>query len=208
LYARPIVTSRSALVFRLVARAAAGLVATAALVAPARAQEVLRGPYPFRNEYTLSLRGGYGFGPGDAPSGVTARVGFGFQLQGGLWLDLEVGGLTGSCAPAMPTERCTPTTGKLADVLAGVSYKLQMDVPVVPHARVVAGPLYAFPDGAPNALGLALRVGVGATYYLYEWLGFGAELSLLAGRAGYDDDLGISNGVTVLDATVGAELAF
>ncbi len=184
--------------------------AAAAAVAPLRADaadRLLEGPYPFRKENTLALLSGYAVGPGDTPSGVRAMLDYGYMLEGSLWLDIQIGMLASSCSPA-GQGGCGPEHNDIAAVLAGVSWKLQMDIPAIPYIRAAAGPLFFFPDGAKNAIGFGLRSGVGFKYFLYEWFGLGAELSGLIGRANYDDKAMLSRTVNVVDLSVGAEVAF
>jgi len=173
----------------------------------ARADNLLRGPFPFRHDNELSVHGGYGAGFGDTFAGPKALVDYGYKLQGGLWLDVELGFLSGVCQPDADDPACA-RKGNSAEVLAGVKWKLRMNVPVVPYAKVVGGLAYQFPDGVRSAVGPLVRVGVGAKYFFYEWLGIGGEVTASAGRAGYQDDAELSQALNGLDVTLGAELQF
>jgi hypothetical protein len=172
---------------------------------PARADELLAGPYPFLRENELSLHGGYGAGFGDTFGGVKTTIDYGYRLQGGWWLDLDLGLLSGRCpADAAGCSR----KGDSAEVLAGAKWKLRMNVPVVPYAKLLGGLAYQFPTAARSASGVMVRGGVGATYFLYEWLGLGAEVTVAAGHAGYADGTTLSRALGALDLTLGAELQF
>jgi hypothetical protein len=187
------------------------LCAAAASLVGARsglAEELLRGPYPFRKDNALALWGGYGVGPGDTPSGPRARLEYGFMIDGSLWLGLELGLLTSPCSPPAPAPSCGAQSGNLAEVMGGLVYKLQMDIPGVPYAKALAGPIYLFPDDAANALGFGVRAGLGFKYFLFEWLGLGAELGGLLGYAAIEEAAGVSSAVRTIDFLLGAEVAF
>lgn len=183
------------------------LTACALLVGPvAHADVLLRGPYPFLRDNELTVHGGYGAGFGDTFAGPKATVDYGYRLGGSLWLDIDGGFLSGSCRAAAGGP-CSGE-GDAAEVLAGIKWKLRMNVPVVPYGKLVAGLAYLFPDGARSGLGPLLRAGVGAHYFFYEWLGLGGELTAGLGHAGYQDAVGLSRTLGGLDVTAGAELAF
>jgi hypothetical protein len=175
--------------------------------APAYAEPLLEGPYPFAHDNELSVHGGYAAGFGDTFAGPKAIVDYGYKLDRGIWLDLGVGFLSGTCRPRMDNPACV-RKGDSAEVLAGIKWKLRMNVPVVPYAKVQVGFGYQFPDSARNAWGPMLRGGLGATYFLYEWIGIGAEVTAAAGHASYEDGSTLSRTVGGLDATLGAELQF
>jgi hypothetical protein len=107
-------------------------------------------------------------------SGFTAsrrRVDYGYQIAGSLWLDLRfdmIDATTGQERPCAGRNVATFT-----DVLGGIRYKLQTDIPLVPYAGRCSGRCSCSTDGAAGAFGVALRVSVGAKYFLYEWLGLG-----------------------------------
>jgi hypothetical protein len=172
---------------------------------PARADELLDGPYPFLRDNELSLHGGLGAGFGDTFGGVKTTLDYGYRLQGGLWLDLDLGLLSGWCRTQ--AAGCAGR-GDSAEVLAGVKWKLRMNVPVVPYAKLLAGVAYQFPAAQRSAAGVMLRGGFGATYFIYEWLGLGAEVTMAAGHAGYATGTTLSRALGSLDVTLGAELQF
>lgn len=192
---------------RLRAVAALGL-ALAAGTGAARADELLQGPHPFLRDNELSIHGGFGFGPGDAASGTRAAVDYGLNLGGGLWFDLQLAYLSGSCDGLSFATRCGPDTGDVAEVLGGFKWKFQMDVPVVPYAKLVVGPLFVLPDRARSAIGLLARGAIGGKYFFYDWLGVGAELGLAFGGAAFRDEDMLSGSVGWVDFALGAELQF
>jgi len=185
----------------------------AALIAlgpAARAEEaLLRGPYPFRNQNELGVRGGFALGLGDTPGGTQAIVDYGYRLDGGLWLNLEGGFLSGRCGGGLTFGRtCGVRTGNVADVLGGIKWKLAMDVPLVPYGKIAAGLFYLFPDEGKSGMGVGLRGGIGATYFLYEWLGVSLEAQIAAGRVSRDAADDVSPALGTIGLTLGAELAF
>ena len=181
--------------------------ALALAAGPAHAENLLEGPYPFLRDNELSIHGGYGAGFGDTFGGPKAFVDYGYKLNRGFWLDLDVGFLSGVCRPRVDNPDCV-RTGDTAEVLVGIKWKLRMNVPVVPYAKLVGGLAYQFPDAVRSAAGPMLRAGLGATYFFYEWIGVGAEVTASAGRAGYQDGATLSRALGGLDATLGAEVQF
>jgi hypothetical protein len=178
-----------------------------ALPGAARADNVLRGPYPFLRDNELAIHGGYAAGFGDTFAGPKAAVDYGYKLDAGWWLDLGASFLSGVCRPHAGSNACA-RVGDSAEVLAGVKWKLRMNVPVVPYAKAVAGLAYLFPDGARSGVGPVLRAGVGGHYYFYEWIGVGAELTAAVGHAGYQDSVGLARTLGSLELILGATLAF
>jgi hypothetical protein len=168
----------------------------------------LRGPHPFRKDNALSLGAGYGLASDFR--GVSAAVGYGYQLAGSLWLDLRFDLLDAANElprPSLPCEGCAEVA-TFADVLAGLRYKLQTDIPLVPYFGAVVGPVFLFNHGADGAVGVALRASAGAKYFLYEWLGLGLELGLMIGGALVDETAGLSGFVRMVDLGLGAEVQF
>jgi hypothetical protein len=187
------------------------LVCAAALVlaagAPARAETLLKGPHPFLRDNELSFHGGYGAGFGDSFAGPKAIVDYGYKIDGGVWLDLNVALLTGTCRPHMDSPACV-RKGDTAEVLAGIKWKLRMNIPLVPYLKLLGGVAYQFPESARSAAGPMVRAGLGAKYFLYDWLGLGGELTASAGHAAYQDGAILGRAVGGLDATLGAEVQF
>jgi hypothetical protein len=174
---------------------------------PVRAENLMEGPHPFLRDNELSLHGGYAAGFGDTFAGPKLVVDYGYKLDRGIWLDLGVGFMTGVCRPAVGDPACA-RKGNSAEVLAGIKWKLRMNVPVVPYAKLQAGLGYQFPESARNAWGPMLRGGLGGKYFLYEWFGVGAEITASVGRAGYEDGSTLSRALGGLDLTLGAEVQF
>jgi hypothetical protein len=183
------------------------VVALAGAAAPARAETILSGPYPFRRDNELSLHAGYGAGLGDTFAGPKAIVDYGYKLDRGVWLDLGLGFLSGVCRSQVDRPECA-RKGDTVEVLAGIKWKLRMNIPVVPYAKAQAGLGYQFPDGARSALGPILRGGLGGKYFIYEWIGVGAEVTASLGRAGYQDGATLSRTLGGFDFTLGTELQF
>jgi hypothetical protein len=170
--------------------------------AAAAEEPFLRGPHPFRKDNALSVGAGYGLASGF--HGVAAALDYGYQIAGSLWLDLRfdmVDAQTGADRPAAEVATFT-------DVLGGIRYKLQTDIPLVPYAGAVLGPVFLFHEGAAGAFGLALRVSAGAKYFLFEWLGLGVELGGVLGGAVVDEAAGLSSSVRLFDLGIGAEIQF
>jgi len=183
------------------------LVPLVAGASPARGDDLLRGPHPFLRDNELALHGGLGVGFGDTFAGPKGTVEYGYRLNGGLWLDLGVGFLSGSCRPRAGAPECA-RKGDTVEVLGGLKYKLRMNVPVVPYAKLLAGLAYLFPDDTTSAVGFAARAGAGAKYFPYHWIGVGAEVTFGFGRAGYADRAPLARALAALDLLAGVELHF
>lgn len=168
----------------------------------ARAEDILRGPHPFVKENSLSLSGGLTASSGAAVGGTRMHLNYGYQFSGSIWLDLHAGVVDGG--PDTPGDEVCASCGTSADVLAGVAYRLRMNVPVVPYAKLSAGMLYLFPGQGENTAGMLVRPAVGGKYHLYDWLGFGLEIATNIGFA----SAGSSRTVASLDLTIGAEYQF
>jgi hypothetical protein len=93
-------------------------------------------------------------------------------------------------------------------VLAGIKYKLRMNVPVVPYAKLQVGLAYLFPDETSDALGPIARAGLGGHYFFYDWFGVGAEVTLGVGRASYEDTAPLARTLASVDFALGVELQF
>jgi hypothetical protein len=183
------------------------IVCALTLAGEARAEQLLEGPFPFARDNELSIHGGYAAGFGDTFAGPKLLVDYGYKLDRGIWLDLGIGFLSGVCRPRMDSPACV-RNGDSAEVLGGIKWKLRMNVPVVPYAKLQGGLAYQFPDSARSAWGPLVRGGVGAKYFLHEWIGLGAEVTMSLGRASYEEGSTLSRALGGLDATLGAELQF
>jgi len=179
----------------------------AALAAPARGEEtLLRGPHPFNQQNFIALHAGWGLGFGDAPVGPRLQGDYQYRLSGPAWLDLQMGVLAGDCrGRAQP---CGAGTGKAVDILAGAAWNFQTSVPLVPYARVAAGPVFLFPEGVRSSAGFLLRGGAGIHYFFYDWFGVGAEITLAWGLAVYDLSALRSGNLTTVDGNVGVRWHF
>lgn len=193
-------------------RRSAPIVAAAVLAgAPALAavdEPFLRGPHPFRMDNALSLAAGYGIASGF--QGLSLALDYGYQIAGSLWFDLRFDLLDAPGAASRPAPGCMACAevATFADVMAGLRYKLQTDIPLVPYGSAAVGPLFLFHTGAQGAFGIALRASVGAKYFLFDWFGLGAELGLVLGGAVVDEAAGLSSAVRLIDLGLGAEVQF
>lgn len=190
--------------YRRLARAAGALVALVAGATAARAEPWLEGPHPFNRAHELALHGGVGFGLRDTFSGTRAQLDYGYKLRGSLWLNLEGGFLGGGC----PIGDCGAEAGDLWSVLAGAKWKWQTEIPLVPYAKLAAGMIGVLPDAGERRAGLGVRGAFGAKYFLYEWLGVGAEMGFLAGVTGTRQLATMDPAVTALDVGLGVEVQF
>jgi len=172
------------------------------------AEPLLQGPHPFARENDLAFTGGYGLANGF--HGVHAGLGYGYQIAGSLWFELRLDLVEAGATPPMLSAPCTDCAevDTFVDVMAGLSYRLRTDIPLVPYGGAVAGPLFLFHEGADGAMGLGLRLYAGARYFLYERLGLGLELGGTLGGALVDESAGLSGLVALLDLGISAELQF
>jgi len=170
---------------------------------------LLQGPHPFNHRNALSVGFGARAAAGDAIGGVRLQVGYGYALNPprNLWLDLRVGLVQGAGHPEVEGDPCA-SCGTGFDVMAGLAYRVPLDIPLVPYAQMAAGFVYVFPAPGEATLGLALMPALGARYYLHDWLGFGAELAGLLGFVNHGEQSGLSNDVVALQLTLGAEYQF
>lgn len=160
----------------------------AAVVQPRAASAenlVLAGPHPMRKANTLALHLVSGDGFGDSFSGRGFGLEYGYMLQGPLWLDLQATYRASACSLF---RACGMHTGDSAELLVGLAWRFRTDIPLVPYLRGAAGLLFLYPDRFQNAMGVAVRGGGGLRYYLYDWLGFGAELGMTLGHASFTDE--------------------
>jgi hypothetical protein len=128
------------------------------------------------------------------------------MLDGPLWIDLQFNFRGSTCSPWR--SNCDPYTGNDVEVMAGIAWRVPLSVPLVPFARLDGGPVFLYPDGSPSAMGLALRGGAGARYYVFDWLGFGAELAMSLGHGFFADAYAGSRTYAVVDVVIGAEVQF
>jgi hypothetical protein len=190
--------------------AVAVTLAMAALVARPRAAHatdlVLEGPHPFLRENALSVNYLLGTGLGRSFSGQGLGVNYGYMASGPLWLDLQLNYRGSTCPPWR--NACGPYTGNAFEILAGVAWRFRLDIPVVPFVRANAGLVFLYPDGSTSAVGLAARAGAGGKYFVYDWLGFGAEIALSVGHGFFVSQYAGSRVYAVIDMILGVEIQF
>jgi hypothetical protein len=171
----------------------------------ARAEdELLRGPHPFLHDNELTLHAGYSAALGDGARGLHVQGDYTYRLGQLLWLDLQMALTNGSCN--VNEKACAKGSGSAIDIVGGVAWKFQTNVPVVPYVRLAGGPIFLFPDGTRSRFGLLGRGGIGAHYYFVDWFGLGVEFTGSGGFAFYG-----GSSLRMLgsfDASVGAAFQF
>ncbi|MBC8133098.1 MAG: hypothetical protein H7X95_08970 [Deltaproteobacteria bacterium] len=178
------------------------------LAAPAQARAdemMLTGPHPFLKENALSLQFLLGSGLGTSFSGRGVGLGYGYMLNGPLWLDLQMNVRAAACSPVVS---CGAANGSDVELLAGASWRMRTAVPLVPYLRGGAGLIFLYPRTGANAMGLAARGGAGAKYYLFDWLGLGIEAALSLGHGYFDQSYQASHTYAVFDVALGMEWQF
>jgi hypothetical protein len=177
-----------------------------AVGARARAEDmILVGPHPFLKENAASVQFLLGTGLGDSFSGRGVGLGYGYMLNGPLWLDLQMNVRAAACSPY---GACRALGGSDVELLAGASWRMRTSVPLVPYLRGGAGLVYLYPRSSQSATGLAVRGGVGAKYYIFDWLGFGMEADLSLGHGAFAQDYAGSHTYSVFDIALGMEWQF
>lgn len=169
------------------------------------ADAVLAGPHPFLKDNALSVQFLVGAGLGDSFSGRGVGVGYGYMLDGPLWLDLQMNVRAAACDPVGP---CGAPNGSDVELLAGGSWRFRTPMPLVPYVRAAGGLVFLYPESSANAVGLMGRAGVGARYYVVDWLGFGLESALSLGRGYFDRSYPGSHTYAVFDVALGMEWQF
>jgi hypothetical protein len=180
------------------------LLAGALAASPARADDnILRGPHPFLKDNALSAHVLLVAGGSETPGGAKIEADYGLRLRGPAWLDLQLNYQNGRCDTGTTAGTCTVPAGTIFETLVGTKLAWATAIPVVPYVKGAVGLAYAFPDGAANGFGPALRFGGGANYFIYDWLGFGAELSYSLGHLS-----SVHASYSELDFGAGAEFQF
>ncbi|HVZ86206.1 MAG TPA: hypothetical protein VHG72_04515 [Polyangia bacterium] len=196
---------------------AAALVLGAAVACPSAARadddnNLLQGPLPFLKDNELSVHILIGEGLGDTLSGAKLALDYGYKLTGGsapVWLNLALNFQHSSCNAAPSTsDACASNTGDVIETLAGAKWKIATPIPLVPYLRANAGLVFSFPNGADDAVGLAIRAAGGANYFFFDWLGLGLEVGFSVGRIDYDSTFTGSHTYAVLDFGGGLEFQF
>jgi hypothetical protein len=175
-------------------------------------QNLLHGPHPFLKDNELSVHALVGEGQGDALSGAKLELGYGYKLTGSaapLWLNLLLSFEHSGCNPGTSgTDACAGVTGDVVETMAGVKWKFATPIPLVPYLQTNAGFVFAFPNGATDALGLAVRAAGGANYFFFDWLGLGIQVGVSLGRIDYDATFKGSHNYSVVDFGGGVEFQF
>ena len=175
-------------------------------------QNLLHGPHPFLKDNELSVHALIGEGQGDALSGAKLEFGYGYKLTGGaapFWLNLLLSFEHSGCnPPSGGTDACAGVTGDIVETMAGVKWKFATPVPLVPYLQGNAGLVFAFPNGATDALGVAVRAAGGANYFFFDWLGLGIQVGVSVGRIDYDATFHGSHTYSVVDFGGGVEFQF
>jgi hypothetical protein len=197
------------------ARATALAVAVGTLIAlsaTARADEnLLQGPHPFLKDNELSVHILIAEGQTDSLSGAKLALDYGYKLTGGsapFWLNLEINIEHAGCDPMPGNAPCGSNTGDVVETFLGAKWKFATPIPVVPYVKAAGGLVFAFPNGASDAPGLAVRGAGGANYFFFDWLGLGLEVGVSIGRVDYDGTFHGSHTYSVLDLGGGLEFQF
>jgi hypothetical protein len=161
-----------------------GVLVAAVGLAPGRAradENVLRGPHPFLKDNELAAHVQIVAGLGGTPGGTKVAADYGYKLTGPAWLNLELNFQRAPCHSPSAASTCDEPSGSVFETLAGVKLKWATPIPLVPYVKGAVGLAYAFPNGAGNTLGFAARGGAGAAWFIFDWLGFGAEFGYSVG---------------------------
>jgi hypothetical protein len=128
------------------------------------------------------------------------------RLAQTLWLDIQMGVVSGSCRTNQTV--CSNGSGNGVDILGGAAWKFQTNLPIVPYAKAAMGPIFLFPDNTRSAGGILVRGGVGAHYFLYDWFGVGAEFTGAWGVAFFAADSHRTGSLGSVDINLGVALQF
>ncbi len=187
--------------------------ATLAWPAGARADEnLLHGPHPFLKDNQLALHVLIGQGLGDTLSGAKLALDYGYRVSDSVvapvWLNLQLNYEHSGCSASATDGVCGTNTGDMLETLAGARWTFATPIPLVPFIESAVGMLFAFPNGASNALGLGARFVGGANYFFFDWLGLGAQVGFSLGRIDYNGSFPGSHNYAVLDFGGGVEFQF
>lgn len=160
------------------------LVAVLAVTATvARAEDnMLRGPHPFRKDNELSAHMLLAAGGDNTPNGGKLALDYGYKLSGPAWLNLQLNSQRGTCQSRSGGGVCTAPSGTIYETLVGAKLKWPTAIPIVPFVKAGVGLAFAFPDGLSSGWGVAARMGAGANYFFFDWLGLGLEIGFSAGH--------------------------
>jgi hypothetical protein len=166
----------------------AGALAFALAPPAARADDnMLRGPHPFLKDNELSAHVQVVAGFGRTPGGSKIAADYGYHLYRPLWLDLQLNVQRAPCHSPSGASTCDQPSGSIFETMAGAKMKFATPIPVVPYLKGAVGLAFAFPDGARNGMGPAVRVGGGANYFFFDWLGLGVEFAYSLGHLSTGD---------------------
>jgi hypothetical protein len=173
---------------------------------------LLHGPHPFLKENDLSAHVLIANGLGSSMSGAKLAFDYGYRVTSGrapLGIDLALNLQQAACTQTGTQGPCGPDTGTLFETLAGVRWKFQTPIPLVPFVAAAGGLVFSFPNGADAAAGPMARVVGGANYFFFDWLGLGVEAGLSLGYLDYDSTFtGGSRAYNVFDVGGGVEFQF
>ena len=150
-------------------------------------QNLLHGPHPFLKDNELSVHALIGEGQGDALSGAKLELGYGYKLTAGARPPSGSTSCSASSTAAAVrasggTDACAGVTGDIVETMAGAKWKFATPIPLVPYLQGNAGLVFAFPNGATDSLGPAIRAAGGANYFFFDWLGLGLQVGFSVGR--------------------------
>jgi hypothetical protein len=194
--------------------AAAALASLVAWPSVGRTQEnLLHGPHPFLKNNDLSLHVLVAEGMGATLSGAKLAMSYGYKLTGGVvapvWLDLQINYEHSGCNADTTTNGiCGTNTGDMVETFVGARWTFATPLPLVPFLKTGAGLLFAFPNGASDAVGLGVRAVGGANYFFFDWLGLGAQVGVSLGRIDYDATFKGSHNYATMDFGGGVEFQF
>jgi hypothetical protein len=181
------------------------LAANMATAPLARAAEdnLLHGPHPFLKDNELSAHMLLAAGGANTPDGGKLALDYGYKLRGPIWLNLQINSQHGSCQSLSGGTVCPSPAGWIYETLAGVKLKWPTAIPIVPFVKGAVGLAFSFPTGRSSGWGVAGRVGGGASYFVFDWLGLGLEIGFSTGYL-----TTASPTYTVLDFGGGVEFQF
>ena len=192
------------------------VVVAAVLATPSRAradENLLHGPHPFLKDNQISVHVLIAEGVSDTLSGAKLGFDYGYKVTDSVvapvWLDLQINYAHAGCNSSTTSlSVCGTNTGDIIETLAGARWTFATPIPLVPYLKGAAGLLFAFPNGASDSVGLAVRAAGGANYFFFDWLGLGAEVGFSVGRIDYDRTFVGSHNYAVLDFGGGLEFQF
>jgi hypothetical protein len=181
---------------------AAALLAAAG-VARGADENLLHGPHPFLKQNELSIHVLLAAGGDNTPGGTKIAADYGYKLVGPAWVNLQLNFQHAMCHTPSGGTVCDEPSGSVFETLVGGKAKFATAIPIVPFIKGGVGLAYAFPNGAGNGFGPAVRFSGGANYFFFDWLGLGGEIGFSAGHLST-----AKSGYSVLDFGGGLEFQF